>query len=626
MRKHRSSTRLARFMATVSLCALAALGTACHGRARTETTSASSGAPTTPDPRSGPAIALVDVSGGLSELNEGGFMGIGPKKHSFDEVLRVLDKIHKDKDDRGVLVRFGSVSVGLARAQELGEALEAVRKDKPVYCHADGYSNATMYAAARGCSKIYASPAGEVNAIGIAAQVVYMRRLLADQLHFNIDFLQVGKFKGAEEPLTRDGPSAEARESLESVLADMRASWLDGIKAGRAANAGAADAAEDGPYSVAKAKEKGLIDEVGYLDEARDHEKAATGAVREAVRFGGAQADDGDDLGDLLSALGGQGSSSGPIALLRASGQITMSGGGGLLGGGGITEKELGRQIARLTKDDRVKAVVLRIDSPGGSALASDLLWHDLMRLRAKKPIVVSVGDMAASGGYYLACSGNVIFADPASIVGSIGVVGGKIGVGDALEKIGVHAETFAAKRGDPKAAKRAAYESIVNNWDDDTRARVLESMTAIYNLFLQRISEGRKLPVDKIALSAEGRIFSGRQGKERGLVDELGGLTAAIARARELAKLPADARVTVAESAPKFLESLVGGDSDAEGRAPVDPAGEVSRLTPWAPSRGVIELVQQLAPELVPFIASISPLANHERSVTALPFALTIR
>jgi protease-4 len=621
--KHGNSRRLARFTVTASLCAFAALGTACHGRARTEP---STGAPTTPDPHSGPAIALVDVSGGLSEVNEGGFMGLGPKKHSFDEVLRVLDKVRKDKDDKGVLVRFGATSFGLARAQEFGEALEAVRKDKPVYCHADGYTNATMYAAARGCSKIYASPAGEVNAIGIAAQVVYMRRLLADELHFNIDFLQVGKFKGAEEPLTRDGPSPEARESLESVLGDMRASWLDGIKTGRTAHAGVVEAAEDGPYSVQRAKEKGLIDEVGYLDEAREHEKAATGAVREAVRFGGAQADDGEDLGDILSALGGQGSSSGPIALLRASGEITMGGGGGLLGGGGgITEKQLGRQISRLTKDDRVKAVVLRIDSPGGSALASDLLWHELMRLRAKKPIVVSVGDMAASGGYYLACSGNVIFADSASIVGSIGVVGGKIGVGEALEKIGVHAETFAAKKGDPKAAKRAANESLMNSWDDDTRERVLESMTAIYNLFLQRISEGRKLPVDKIALSAEGRIFSGRQGKERGLVDEIGGLTAAIAKARELAKLPADARVTVVEGKPKFLESLAGGDSDADERTPIDPAGEVSRLQ-WAPSRSVIELVQQLAPELVPFLASMAPLANHERSITAMPFALTIR
>jgi protease-4 len=609
------------FRITALLGLVAAFATACHGRARTDEPVA--GPSTVPDPRTGPAIALVDVSGGLSEVNESGFMGLGPKKHSFDEVLRVLDKIHKSKDDRGVLVRFGATTFGLGRAQELGEALEAVRKDKPVYCHADGYTNATMYAAARGCTKIYASPAGEVNAIGSVAQVLYMRRLLADELHFNIDFLQVGKFKGAEEPLTRDGPSPEARESLESVLADMRGSWLDGIKAGRT-NPGAVEAAEDGPYAVAKAKERGLIDEVGYLDEARDHEKAATGAVREAVRFGGAQADDDEDLGDLIRSLSGEGSSAGPVALLRASGEITMGGGGGLLGGGGgITEKELGRQIARLTKDDKVKVVVLRIDSPGGSALASDLLWHALMRLRAKKPIVVSVGDMAASGGYYLACSGNVIFADPASIVGSIGVVGGKIGVGEALEKIGVHAETFPAKRGDAKAAKRAAYESIVDTWDDDTRARVLESMTAIYNLFLQRISEGRKMPVDKIAVSAEGRIFTGRQGKERGLVDELGGLTAAIARARELAKLPADARVTVVEGKPKFLESLGGNDPDAEGRAPGGPLGEVSRVTA---SPGLIEVVRQLAPELVPFVASMSPLANHERAVTALPFALTIR
>ncbi len=284
-----------------------------------------------------------------------------------------------------------------------------------------------------------------------------------------------------------------------------------------------------------------------------------------------------------MKLIGGEGSGGAPIALVRAVGAISMSGGGGVFGGaGGITEHDLGRTIARLEKDDDVKVVVLRIDSPGGSALASDLIWHALMRVRAKKPIVVSVGDMAASGGYYLASTGTEIVADPASIVGSIGVVGGKVAIGGALEKIGVHVETFPAKRGDAKAASRAAYLSLFTAWDDPTRDRMLETMTSIYDLFLARVVEGRggKITLDHLKESAEGRIFSGRQGKERGLVDLLGGLDFAIERARVLAKLPPDARVGVVGQKGGFLDSLVdGGGDDSEERAS-------SAVRPRRPSR----------------------------------------
>ncbi len=582
---------------------------ACHGRAR----EGEAGKATPVEPRRGPALAVLDISGGLPEVSEPGLMGFGPKKPTFDDALRALEKAKKDKDAPGVLVRFGMTSVGMARAQELGEALESVKKEKPVYCHGDAFGNGTLYAAARGCTKIFVSPAGEVSANGLAVQMIYLHKLLAEELHVDIDFLQVGKFKGAEEPLTRDGPSPEARDSLESVLADMRESWLDGLGKGRP-KPGAREAAEDGPFSPQRAKEKGLIDEVGYFDDARDQEKTATGAVRESMRFGGGKTDEPDDLGDLVRALSGDEGGQAPVALVRASGEISMRPGGGLTGSSsGITEKELGRIVTKLTKDDKVKAVVLRIDSPGGSALASDLLWHGLMALRAKKPIVVSVGDMAASGGYYLASTGNVIYADPGSIVGSIGVVGGKIGIGDALERFGVHSETFPAKRGDVHAANRAAYESLLVKWDDDTRARVFDSMTAVYDLFLARVAEGRKLPVDKIAASAEGRIFSGRQGKDRGLVDELGGLDAAIARARELAKLPADAPVDVVEGRPKLLEAL-GDDPDAQSRAPFGAAS------------GPLDLAMRFAPELVPFVAGLAPLGDGEKVLAAMPYALVFR
>lgn len=595
---------------------LAASLVACEGRPQ-------SGAGSTPKPpRKGPSLLVFDLSSGVPEVESSGFFGPPPgRRRSLDALLDALDEASRDKDAKGLVVRFGMAQIPLARSEEIAQALGKVRAKMPVYCHAHAYTNATLYLAAQGCSKTYVSPAGEVEAIGIAAQIVYMNKLLTEELHLDVNFEQVGKFKGAEEPLTRDGPSDEARQSLEGTLADMRKSWLAGIAAGK--NKGDL-AVEDGPYSPTAAKAAGLVDEVGYEDEARDAAKAATGAVRDVVKFGpGSVASDEDPMGDLVRALAGP-SAAAPIALVRATGEISMGGGGSPFGGeSGITEAALSKELARVEKDDGIKAVVLRIDSPGGSALASDLLWHDLMKVRAKKKLVVSVGGMAASGGYYLASTGDAIFADATSIVGSIGVVGGKIAGGDALARIGVHAVTFAADPTNPGAQARAAYESPLIAWDEPTKKRVLESMTGVYDLFLARVSEGRKMPREKVAASAEGRIFSGREGKDRGLVDEIGGLWAAIAKARSLAGLPDDAAVEVMLPRPRLAEMLGGSDDGADEKVPAAPMESAARA---AAESELTRVADALAPGLSTFAASMTPLARGEHTVCALPFALEVK
>ncbi len=599
------------FMAS-ALVALFATG--CDGRPEYKNPNASPGS----SKQKGPKIAIVDLSGGVPEVEAPGMFGLPGDGKSFDSLVESLRVLAADHDAKGIFVKMGSTEIGAARAQEIGDALFRFRDlHVPVHCNAESLNNATLMLAARACTRITLTPAGEVEAVGLAAQVVYLRKLLVDELKLSVDILQVGKFKGAEEPLTRDGPSDEARASLESVFVDLRRSWLDHIGSGRVGKEGVRGAAEDGPYGPKAAKEKGLVDDIAYADEALHALEKETGVDRAAVAFGKGADSESEDFGQLVRALAGEGATMGPVALVRASGSISMAGGSGMFGGrSGINERGFDRMITKLIKDDSVKAVVLRIDSPGGSALASDLMWHELMKLRAKKPLVVSVGDMAASGGYYMACTANVIFADPMSIVGSIGVVGGKVGFGAALERFGVHTETFAANKDSKGAGARAAYMSPMVAWDEPTKKRVLESMTGVYELFLSRVAEGRKTSVEKVSALAEGRIFSGAMGKQNGLVDELGGLTAAIAKAKELAGLPESAEVYAVDEKPAFLDALDQGPEGASERVAAKVRAQTSP----------VEILRQMAPELAPFAGGLLPLCEGERAVVSLPYAVTVR
>jgi protease-4 len=289
---------------------------------------------------------------------------------------------------------------------------------------------------------------------------------------------------------------------------------------------------------------------------------------------------------------------------------------GGVLSSDGITSNAMVKTLRKLGKNDAVKAIVIRIDSPGGSPLASDLIWHELMELRKKKTVVASVGGMAASGGYYIAAGAQRIFAEPGSIVGSIGVFGGKLVLGPALKEVGVNAFTFAANPA-PGAGERAAYLSPLVPWNEPMRERVRSMMQGIYDLFVARVAEGRKMPVEKVLASAEGRIWSGTQGLSRGLVDELGGLGAAVTAAKKLAKLDAKAPVTVSGAAEGLLEMLALDEGADEAKV----AAALARLDA---RRGL--LLDALPAELRPFAAALGPLLAGETVVAAMPFAVTVR
>jgi protease-4 len=521
-----------------------------------------------------------------------------------------------------VYVSLGGGRVGLARAEEIGTLLGAVRKTKPVVCHADDYGNATLMLAALGCSKLWVSPAGGVETVGIAAQLLFANRLL-ERLHVGVDFLQVGKYKGAQEPYTRNEPSPEARESLVGTLRGLRAAWLSHVVEGRGKLA-AGDAAEDGPFPPQEALARGLVDAVGYPDDAREDAKKLANAERFVTRFGGDSSTPARGIVSMLRTISGSSHGGSPhVAIVAATGPITMSSSTSLLGGNeGITEHELGRVVARLTKDRAVKAVVLRIDSPGGSALASDLLWKRLRKLAAEKPLVVSVGDMAASGGYYLSCAGTKIVAEPTSIVGSIGVVGGKLALGKTLEEIGVHAEIVPAAP-DPTKAARAGYNSPFTPWDDGTKARVLAGMKAVYDLFVSRVAEGRGTSVETVGSYAEGRIFGGVEAKERGMVDALGGLSEAIDLALSLASLPKDTPVEMVNEESGLLGLLEEAEGDDEASARAEALARSARSA--AKDALVPSAWSALVPEAGSFVGALSPLVSGERALVAMPYGVIV-
>jgi len=559
-------------------------------------------------------VLELDLTSGAPTATDGPLLQL-PASRTYTGLVRAIERGLADENTGGAYVRFGAHTFDWAQSEELSSLLARVKaKGKPVVCHAHGLSNSTTLITAKGCSKVWLSPAGDVETIGIAAQIVYLRGLL-DRLKISADFLAVGRYKSAVETFTREGPSDDAREALSATLSSIRRSWLDAAETGRK---GLSAALEHGPWTAEEAKHLGLIDEIGFETDALRSAQNLAHASAASVAFGPRSAPKGGfDVGEIIRLLSGSetgGSGRPHVAVVPAEGAISMQA-GGPFESGGITARAMIKTLRRLRDDDAVKAVVLRVDSPGGSPLASDLIWKELVELKKKKPVVASVGGMAASGGYYVACAAQRLFAEQTSIVGSIGVFGGKIVVGPALAEFGINTVTVPASP-EPGAAERAAYASPLTPWDDATRARVRAQMQSIYDLFVARVAESRKLPREKVQENAEGRIWSGAQGLERGLVDEIGGLSRAIAAARKLGGLGDDAPVTVEGRAESLLETLLLGEDASE----VQIRAALARFEGSSRS-----LLDELPKQLRPFVATLSPLLQGEHVLAALPFAVTI-
>lgn len=499
-----------------------------------------------------PHWAVIEVGGDVVEREAFSLRGgRGTELRTLIERLRTLARNEKIA---GVLLRVGSLDISLPDVTELRTAMLELRAaGKPLACHTEDASNAT-YLVLTACERIGLAPLGQIAITGPAAMPIHVKPLL-DKLGVQADFLHVGAYKGAAEPLTRDAPSKEMEETIDAILDRHYQTMVEAIAAQR----GLAPAAVKGLIDTAlftsdHAKEAKLVDEIGSFEAFRDQVAKAPWTKLQLDDKSSA-----DSVKSTLSVLRflGVAAPEKPlldhVAVVYALGDIVDGSGEGVLGARQqIASQTLVAALRALTADDTVKAVVLRIDSGGGSAQASELIWRAVADLKAKKPVVVSMSDVAASGGYYIAAGATKIFALEDTLTGSIGVVGGKIAPAGALAKIGVLA--FPMGRG-----KRATIMSSLSPWNNDEKAVIQRSMEDVYRTFVARVAEGRHKQPAEIQPLAQGRVWTGAKAKQLGLVDEIGGLDAAVAEARKLANVEVTTELEIYPPAPTLRDFLQG-------------------------------------------------------------------
>jgi protease-4 len=494
----------------------------------------------------------------------------GEKAPRLHEFIGRLDKIAKDSKISGVLLEVREPDLGLGKVDELRAAIGRLRKaGKKVYADVQSASSKD-YLVASACDEIFMPPSGSLMITGMQAEVTFFKGLL-DNLGVQADFIQIGQFKGAAEPLTRSEMSPEFRKQYEAVIDDYYRQLIKSISTDRHLDATKVkELIDTGLFTADGAKAAGLVDRVCYEDELRDQIKGSFNADEVVVdkEYGKkkVEADLSGVAGVMKLAemmLGSEttkkSSKGQKIAVIYAVGEI-MAGESSaeLFGQQALGSDTIVKALRQVEQDKNVKAIVLRVDSPGGSALASDLIWREVVR--SKKPVVASMGDVAASGGYYISMGAKKIYAEPGTLTGSIGVVGGKIALRGLLKKVGVTTEVIS--RG-----KNSGTMSMMDSFTPGERDAWKRLMTDTYRQFTSKAAEGRKMEVARLEDLAQGRVFTGRMAVENGLVDKLGTLDDAIAEAKTLAGVKADEKIEI-EILPEpkgFLEQLLGV-SMAEG------------------------------------------------------------
>jgi protease IV len=484
----------------------------------------------------------------------------GGNDQSLTNLIEQFKKAKVDNRIKIILLDIDMSSFGWGKAEEIRDAIADFRSSgKPVYAYMEYGMNKEYYIASA-CDKIYLAPPGELFINGLAADVMFFRGSL-DKLGVYPDIFQIGKYKSAGDTFTRKEMSDAHREFMNELLDDLFNRYVEAIAKARGKTVEQVRAIiDDAPYNSQKAKDAGLIDGVAYRDEVEKELKTKLG-YKDSEDLKLVRGSDYSDIPpESLGLDKGE-----RIAVIYATGDINSGQSENSPSGGqSIGSDTLSKAINDAREDKTIKAIVIRVDSPGGSGLASDIIWHAVAAAKEKKPVVISMGDVAASGGYYISASANKIIAQPSTITGSIGVVAGKPVVRGFYDWLGFSNEYLL--RG-----KNAGMFRETEKFSDDERAKFEAWIKdTYYNDFVPKVAKGRNKDAAFVDSVGQGRVWTGAQGKDRGLVDEFGGLDRAVEVAKDLAKIPKDKGVhrVILPYPRTFLQDLLSQGDEAHVKA----------------------------------------------------------
>jgi protease-4 len=480
----------------------------------------------------GTIVLKVDLNRGLVEeksrdpLSDIAF----GRKETLRDFLDALERAGDDPRVKGLYVSLGSDNLALATCQEVRDAIRDFRaKGKFAIAFASSFGEfgpgTRPYYLATAFDEIWLQQLGSLGLIGLHSEMPFLRGTL-DRLGIVASIAHREEYKTAMNILTETAMTAPQREEVEDLLSGTSGQVVRGIAAARKLSpAQVAGLIDRGPLLADEALAARLVDRIGYADQAsaRARQRAGSGAKFVALKR-------------YLEGAGRPNDTGPKIALIHATGLITegSSTAAPLFGEGGVTARTLARAFRQAARDKDVRAILFRIDSPGGSAVASETIWREVVRARDEgKPVIVSMGDVAASGGYYIAAPADKIVAEPATLTGSIGVLAGKLVVSELLHKLG--ATTDSATRG-----ANAAMFSAFEDFSPAGSERLAAFLDGTYRGFKERVAAGRRLTAEQVEAVAKGRVWTGAEAKEKGLVDALGGYDTALGLARQAAKIPA--------------------------------------------------------------------------------------
>lgn len=458
-----------------------------------------------------------------------GFIG-GEGPLSSGDVERILTGAERAENILGVIVRIKTLNIGVGRANSIRKRLSELKAaGKKIIVYLEDCGNVEYLIASAGDS-IYVSPWTTLNVVGLAAEVSFFKDTLS-KLGIEAEIKGLGDYKSARDTFTRDSMSPAHREMMESLLGSLSSELERAISEGRGIGLSEVKNKIDrAPYTASEAIAENFVDGIAYGDDIKDRAEDVAGhkvyaiTARKFNRY--------LKLKEKLLVLGRVFTGSPPVvAVLACTGAITSGSGRGS-GMKTIQPGPLIKLLTHISKDKNVKALVLRISSPGGSGIASDVIREKLKRISEKIPVVVSMSDVAASGGYLISLGAGSIVADPMTLTGSIGIVYGKFDVSGLKEKLGVNTELL-------PTSKNSLMYSSSKGFSEDEEKRLDDMLRTYYDTFVDTVSEGRKMDRAKAESSAGGRVWTGAQAKGLGLVDELGGLHDAISLASKEAGIP---------------------------------------------------------------------------------------